>query len=124
MQNLNLKQLEVFAAVVEQGSFTAAAEQLYLAQSTVSGHITALEKELGVTLLLRTGKRKIALTEEGRKVYACPSLEEIRASCAHQVSALWDEVKRFEYPHRYYVDLSKKLWEERQNLLRTLSAQR
>ena len=47
----------------------AAAEQLYLAQSTVSGHITALEKELGVTLLLRTGKRKIALTEEGRKVY-------------------------------------------------------
>ena len=43
MQNLNLKQLEVFAAVVEQGSFTAAAEQLYLAQSTVSGHITALE---------------------------------------------------------------------------------
>ena len=69
MQNLNLKQLEVFAAVVEQGSFTAAAEQLYLAQSTVSGHITALEKELGVTLLLRTGKRKIALTEEGRKVY-------------------------------------------------------
>lgn len=69
MQNLNLKQLEVFAAVVEQGSFTAAAEQLYLAQSTVSGHITSLEKELGVTLLLRTGKRKIALTEEGRKVY-------------------------------------------------------
>ena len=69
MQNLNLKQLEVFAAVVVQGSFTAAAEQLYLAQSTVSGHITALEKELGVTLLLRTGKRNIALTEEGRKVY-------------------------------------------------------
>ena len=66
----------------------------------------------------------VPIYEEGRKVYTCPSLEEIRASCAHQVSALWDEVKRFEYPHRYYVDLSKKLWEERQNLLRTLSAQR
>ena len=66
----------------------------------------------------------VPIYEEGRKVYACPSLEEIRASCAHQVRALWDEVKRFEYPHRYYVDLSKKLWEERQNLLRTLSAQR
>ena len=70
MQNLNLKQLEVFVTVVEQGSFTAAAEHLYLAQSTVSGHISALEKEMGLTLLLRTGKRKVMLTEEGRKVHA------------------------------------------------------
>ena len=70
MQNLNLKQLEVFVTVIEQGSFTAAAEHLYLAQSTVSGHISALEKEMGLTLLLRTGKRKVTLTEEGRKVYA------------------------------------------------------
>lgn len=70
MQNLNLKQLEVFVTVVEQGSFTAAAEHLYLAQSTVSGHISALEKEMDLTLLLRTGKRKVKLTEEGRKVYA------------------------------------------------------
>ena len=59
MQNLNLKQLEVFVTVVEEGSFTAAAEHLYLAQSTVSGHISALEKEMGLTLLLRTGKRKV-----------------------------------------------------------------
>lgn len=69
MQNLNFKQLEVFVTVVEKGGFTAAAEQLYLAQSTVSGHITALEKELGMPLLLRTGKRKITLTAQGRKVY-------------------------------------------------------
>ena len=45
------------------------------------------------------------------------SLEEIRASCAAQVGALWDEVKRFEYPHRYYVDLSQKLWDLRAKLL-------
>lgn len=70
MHNLNLKQLEVFVSVVENGSFTTAAEQLYLAQSTVSGHISALENELGLTLLIRTGKRKLILTEEGRKVYA------------------------------------------------------
>ena len=37
--NYNLKQLEAFVAVVECGSFTAAAEKLYLAQSTVSGHV-------------------------------------------------------------------------------------
>ena len=66
----------------------------------------------------------VPIYEGGRKVYISPSLEQIRASCAQQVRALWDEVKRFEYPHRYYVDLSKKLWEERQKLLRALSVQR
>lgn len=67
--NYNLKQLEAFAAVIECGSFTAAAEKLYLAQSTVSGHVAALEKELGVPMIVRTGKRKIILTDEGRRVY-------------------------------------------------------
>lgn len=65
MQTLNLKQLEAFVAVVESGSFTAAAERLFLAQSTISGHVAALEKDLGVALLLRTGRRQVALTEEG-----------------------------------------------------------
>lgn len=69
MLNLNLKQLEVFVAVVDNGSFTAASRNLYLAQSTVSGHMTALEKELGVPLVMRNGKRKVTLTDEGRKVY-------------------------------------------------------
>jgi DNA-binding transcriptional LysR family regulator len=68
--NYNLKQLEAFAAVVECGSFTAAAERLYLAQSTVSGHVAALEKDIGVPLIVRSGKRRIVLTEEGRRVYA------------------------------------------------------
>ena len=70
MQTLNLKQLEAFCAVVEQGSFTAAADKLYLAQSTVSGHVAGLEKDLGVALLARTGKRHVDLTVEGRRVYA------------------------------------------------------
>ncbi len=68
--NYNLKQLEAFAAVVENGSFTAAADKLYLAQSTISGHVAAMEKDIGVPLIVRTGKRKIILTEEGRRVYA------------------------------------------------------
>ncbi len=53
----------------------------------------------------------------GRRVYESPSLPEIRAYCERQVDTLWDEVKRFENPHRYYVDLSQKLWDERQRLL-------
>lgn len=69
MLNLNFKQLEVFAAVVDCGSFTAAAKKLYLAQSTVSGHMASLEKEVGFPLIDRSGKREITLTEEGRKVY-------------------------------------------------------
>lgn len=57
----------------------------------------------------------------GKRVYQTPPLEEIRRHCAEQVETLWDEVKRFENPHRYYVDLSQKLWNERQRLLNELS---
>ncbi len=55
----------------------------------------------------------------GKRVYDCPPLSEIKAYCAQQVDTLWDEVKRFDYPHKYYVDLSDKLWEIQQCLLHT-----
>ncbi len=54
---------------------------------------------------------------EGKRVYESPSLPEIRSYCAAQLSTLWDEVMRFENPHRYYVDLSQRLWDERHRLL-------
>ena len=53
----------------------------------------------------------------GKLVYDLPDLEEIRAYCAQQLDTLWDEVKRFENPHGYYVDLSQKLWDIRNDLL-------
>ncbi len=53
----------------------------------------------------------------GKLVYEKPSLQEIRAYCAAQVETLWDEVKRFDNPHTYYVDLSQKLWDIKQDLL-------
>lgn len=55
--------------------------------------------------------------EKGVCVYQMPSLEEIRTYCKEQVDSIWDEVKRFEYPHKYYVDLSKSLWDSKQKLL-------
>ena len=55
--------------------------------------------------------------EDGRLVYDMPSLEEIKAYCAEQMSTLWDEVTRFENPHDYYVDLSEKLWNIKKELL-------
>lgn len=54
----------------------------------------------------------------GELVYERPSLPEIQARCVRQVDTLWDEVKRFENPHNYYVDLSQKLWDIKQGLLR------
>lgn len=53
----------------------------------------------------------------GEKVYDNPSLEEIRAFCKAQVDTLWDEVKRFENPHKYYVDLSQDLWDIKHGML-------
>ena len=53
----------------------------------------------------------------GELVYKQPTLQETRAYCAQQVDTLWDEVKRFDNPHSYYVDLSEKLWDVQQKLL-------
>lgn len=69
MGNINLKQLEVFAAVVEHGSFTEAANQLYMAQSTVSSHIHALEEILQTTLFCRGTRKNGSLTDDGKRVY-------------------------------------------------------
>ena len=54
----------------------------------------------------------------GELVYEKPSIEDMRTWCAQQVDTLWDEVKRFENPHNYYVDLSQKLWDIKQQLLK------
>jgi DNA-binding transcriptional LysR family regulator len=66
---MNLKQLEVFIAVAESGSFSRAAEITFLTQSTVSQHIASLEKEFDLILLDRTGKGAL-LTEAGKLLLA------------------------------------------------------
>ena len=60
----------------------------------------------------------VPIFEKGKCVYESPSIQEIRKYCAEQVDTLWEEMKRFEYPHKYYVDLSEKLWNIKQELLR------
>ncbi len=59
----------------------------------------------------------VPIFKDGVCVYESPSLEKIRDYCKEQVMRLWDEVKRFENPHRYYVDLSEKLWNIKNALL-------
>ena len=56
--------------------------------------------------------------EKGKCIYETPSLEVLKEYCKMQVDGLWEEVKRFENPHEYYVDMSQKMWDLKYNLLK------
>ncbi|WP_295579594.1 nicotinate phosphoribosyltransferase [uncultured Oscillibacter sp.] len=60
---------------------------------------------------------QVPIFRAGELVYRRPSLQELQDYCMEQVETLWDEVKRFENPHNYYVDLSQRLWDIKQDLL-------
>ncbi len=59
----------------------------------------------------------VPIFKGGKCVYKSPALSEIREYCLSQIDGLWDEVKRFENPHKYYVDLSERLWSIKHSLL-------
>ncbi len=61
---------------------------------------------------------QVPIFKNGELVYKLPALEDIRTYCLQQVDTLWDEVKRFDNPHTYYVDLSQKLWDIKYGLLK------
>ena len=63
----------------------------------------------------------VKIFDKGQCVYESPDVHEIKKYCEEQVGHLWDEVLRFENPHNYYVDLSQKLWDKKQNLLKKYS---
>ncbi|MGM9668843.1 MAG: nicotinate phosphoribosyltransferase [Faecousia sp.] len=65
---------------------------------------------------------QVPIFRNGELVYKCPTLPEIRKYCMEQVDTLWDEVKRFDNPHTYYVDLSQKLWDIKYGLLKNGNA--
>lgn len=55
--------------------------------------------------------------KNGECVYDLPGIEALREYCKMEIDGLWDEVKRFENPHKYYVDLSDKLWRIKHSML-------
>lgn len=59
----------------------------------------------------------VEIFEKGECIYNSPDMEKIREHCKTETDRLWDEVKRFENPHEYYVDLSEKLWKIKHTLL-------
>ena len=62
-------------------------------------------------------KLQVKIFDKGNLVYQSPTVREISENRERQVESLWDEVKRFEKPHTYYVDLSEELWNQRNELL-------
>ena len=65
----------------------------------------------------RAYEMMVPIFKNGELVYKLPTLKEIKTYCAYQVSTLWPEVKRFDYPHQYYVDLSPKLMDLKDKML-------
>ena len=59
----------------------------------------------------------IPIFKNGQCVYTLPSVEEIRQHCQNELETLWPEMRRFEFPHQYYVDLSQKLWDIKMTLI-------
>ena len=62
-------------------------------------------------------KLLVPIFEKGELVYQLPDLETIRRESAQKIAELWDEVKRLENPHVYYVDLSQRLWDLKTDML-------
>ena len=68
MGNMLLQQIKYFCTIVEEGSFTEAAEKCFISQSAISQQIQSLEKELGVKLIKRENRR-FSLTHAGEYMY-------------------------------------------------------
>lgn len=100
----NLTGMAVFARVVEEESFTAAARELALSKSAVSKHVSRLEDRLGARLLNRT-TRRLSLTEVGRVFYdRCRRIVEEAAEAEHAVTRLHAEPRgtlKINMPHTF-----------------------
>ncbi|MDX1304326.1 LysR family transcriptional regulator [Photobacterium sp.] len=86
-----LKSMVVFAQIIEQGSFSAAARQLGLSRGVVSYHLKKLETHIGIPLLNRT-TRSISLTDAGQRYYQrCKNISDEAAAANQQIENLREE---------------------------------
>jgi len=60
---------------------------------------------------------RVQIFDKGKCVYESPSIDEIKAYCQKELNSIWDEMKRFENPQTYYVDLSYDLWKLKNDML-------
>jgi len=61
---------------------------------------------------------QVQIFKDGKKIYDLPALDAIRDHCRESLDEMWDEVKRFDNPHNYYVDLSHKLWDIKYGMIK------
>ncbi len=61
----------------------------------------------------------VPIFKDGKQVCELPTLEQIRANCKASLESMWEEVKRFDNPHNYYVDLSQRLWDVKYGMIKT-----
>ena len=62
----------------------------------------------------------VQIFEGGKCVYDSPDVKVIAAYCKEQIATFWEEVLRFENPHKYYVDLSRPLWELKDRMVKAI----
>ncbi len=110
---MDIRQLEYFVAVAECSSFSKAAEQQFITQTTISYHISLLEKELGFTLLKRDNKR-VELTPAGiefldRTKEILNDLRKAEEAARHVYSSNQDVLRIGYFGHSFYHGLPRAL---------------
>lgn len=91
--DIDIKELEAFACVVEKGSFSRAAEALYLTQPTISAHVASLERKLGIKLLVRTTK-EIYPSDAGNLLYEyAKEILRLRTSAVQAIKSFSQEMR-------------------------------
>ena len=100
--DIDIKELEAFACVVEKGSFSRAAEALFLTQPTISAHVASLERKLNIKLLVRTTK-EIYPSDAGKMLYEyAREILRLRANAVQAIRAFSKEMKGT-IPGQYYL---------------------
>lgn len=91
--DIDIRELEAFASVVEKGSFSKAAEDLYLTQPTVSAHVSSLERKLNIKLLIRTS-RTVYPSDAGKLLYGyAKDILKLRSEAVAAIYAFSREMK-------------------------------
>ena len=91
--DIDIKELEAFACVVEKGSFSRAAEALYLTQPTISAHVASLERKLNIKLLVRTTK-EIYPSDAGNLLYEyAKEILRLRTNAVQAIKAFSKEMR-------------------------------
>ncbi len=60
---------------------------------------------------------RVQLFDKGKKVYDCPSIDEVKKYCKEQIDTLWTTMLRFENPQEYYVDISEELFKTKRKII-------